>query len=144
MTLAPAGLVAKMLLWQHRWLIRRKYGIAFIDANWLRLQITVDYQCLPDLSRHVSSDEVATIPVPVSLLAKSPGQTCSYDLKDETGVSIALSTLDERLAFGRDVLTEMAALTAHESSQPLLAAISGADYRRCTPLSWRARAGRSN
>jgi hypothetical protein len=77
------------------WVNRRKDVVKLLDDAWVHRKMTVDCR-IPDhalFGRSGSKDDVVDLCcIPLGLLAKSPPSLMDFDLKDETGKSLPLTT----------------------------------------------------
>ncbi|MBF6620482.1 MAG: hypothetical protein ITG02_09670 [Patulibacter sp.] len=78
------------------WIRRRKDRIEILDDTWIRRQTSIDF-VIPDLAQKVgvAPDGTDLYEIPLGLLPVSPLGFSGFDLVDERGRRVALSTLAE-------------------------------------------------
>jgi hypothetical protein len=115
-SLSDDQIVARLLLHEDTWMVRRKLVITVLDECWHRKQLSVDVRLPPELTAWARAQAQVTVPVPITMLYKAPEATMDFDLRDARGHALSLPRLVENLTISGRVLRDVARLVnPHES-----------------------------
>ena len=110
--LSRPEIVARLLLLDEPWMMRRKLVVTVLDEWWHRKQLSIDIRIPPNLTRWACDQSHSTVPVPITMLNKAPEATMDFDLRDAKGHALSLPLLVENLDTSGAVLEAAAALVS--------------------------------